>query len=275
MTPTKPLVLYHRDPDGFCAAFCAWLAYRSRGEFQSVQYGEPAPDCTDRDVRILDFCYPLSELVVMNGQAKSLLVLDHHKTAEAECGHLDYCRFDVRKSGARLAFEHYRADIERLPSNWVVALELLVDYVQDRDLWCWEQPSSREVNAYIGLQPFDFDLWRELFLETAFVDTAILVGSGVVQSQERMAKSICRNAREVELDGHKVLVSNTPTLISEVAGALAEGRPFGVTWSQRDDGQYRYELRSRGDLDVSTIAKNHGGGGHRAAAGFLSKEKLF
>jgi phosphoesterase RecJ-like protein len=38
---------------------------------------------------------------------------------------------------------------------------------------------------------------------------------------------------------------------------------------QRDDGSHKVSLRSRGDVDVEKIARHHGGGGHRNAAGFV------
>jgi phosphoesterase RecJ-like protein len=38
---------------------------------------------------------------------------------------------------------------------------------------------------------------------------------------------------------------------------------------QRDDGSHKVSLRSRGDIDVEKIARHHGGGGHRNAAGFV------
>jgi phosphoesterase RecJ-like protein len=37
---------------------------------------------------------------------------------------------------------------------------------------------------------------------------------------------------------------------------------------EREDGTYKVSLRSRGEVDVEKIARHHGGGGHRNAAGF-------
>jgi phosphoesterase RecJ-like protein len=34
------------------------------------------------------------------------------------------------------------------------------------------------------------------------------------------------------------------------------------------DGSHKISLRSRGEVDVEKIARHHGGGGHRNAAGF-------
>jgi len=37
---------------------------------------------------------------------------------------------------------------------------------------------------------------------------------------------------------------------------------------QREEGGFKVSLRSRGEVDVKKIARHHGGGGHRNAAGF-------
>ena len=56
--------------------------------------------------------------------------------------------------------------------------------------------------------------------------------------------------------------------ISELLGFLCNGETFAMGWWQRSDGSFSYGLRSRGDFDVSELAKRHGGGGHKNAAGF-------
>lgn len=47
--------------------------------------------------------------------------------------------------------------------------------------------------------------------------------------------------------------------------------PVALGWWQRFDGKFQFSLRSRGDIDVSEIAKKFGGGGHKNAAGFQLK----
>src|SRR5260370_1728532 len=37
---------------------------------------------------------------------------------------------------------------------------------------------------------------------------------------------------------------------------------------RREDGSHKVSLRSRGEVDVEKIARHHGGGGHRNAAGY-------
>ncbi len=43
---------------------------------------------------------------------------------------------------------------------------------------------------------------------------------------------------------------------------------------QTGDAQYKVSLRSRGEVDVERIARAHGGGGHKNAAGFVAEGNL-
>ncbi len=100
-------------------------------------------------------------------------------------------------------------------------------------------------------------------------DQFVDAGSAILRYQARLVDSLCEAAREMDLDGHKVMAANTACLFSEVAGKLAEGRPFGAAYFTRSDGKTQWSLRSRdGGVDVSEVAKKRGGGGHRNAAGF-------
>ena len=63
---------------------------------------------------------------------------------------------------------------------------------------------------------------------------------------------------------------NITHLLSETLHELAKGQPFAIGYFD-SDGQRIYSLRSDFDgVDVSKIAKNHGGGGHKHAAGFTT-----
>jgi bifunctional oligoribonuclease and PAP phosphatase NrnA len=48
-----------------------------------------------------------------------------------------------------------------------------------------------------------------------------------------------------------------------------EGTDFGLYISEENKGEVKGSFRSRTDVDVSIIAKELGGGGHKAAAGFM------
>ncbi len=260
----KPLVLYHAScPDGFCAA---WVAHRKLpdAEFVPVQYGQDPPDVKGRALFVLDFSYKRPVMCNLYAACESLTVLDHHKTAQAELDGLGGPKavivFDMGKSGGRLAWEYF---FPGQPSPW------LVDYTEDRDLWRWKLEESHEVNACLASWPWAFEEWDKLALDGTAVAHFAEQGTAILRYQSQAVEGQCKNAVEVDMDGHKVLAVNATMLISEIAGKLAEGRPFGASYFVRADGKRVWSLRSRdGGIDVSEVAKKRGGGGHRNAAGF-------
>lgn len=257
----KGLVIFHAGCwDGHCAA---WLMHHFSGmdlDYHAAQYGEPPPDVADRDVWVLDFSYPRVVLKTMDATARSLTVLDHHKTAQADLEGLPYCVFDMNLSGGQLTWAWLRGIQER---PW------LVDYTADRDLWRWALPDSKEVNAALRSYPLDFEVWDRLYLVGSESLMSLKAdGTAILRAEEVTIQAHLARAREIDFDGHRILSVNATSLFSEIAGRLAEGRDFGMCWFERD-GLRQYSLRSReGGIDVSEIAKAHGGGGHRHAAGF-------
>ena len=47
-----------------------------------------------------------------------------------------------------------------------------------------------------------------------------------------------------------------------------------AVFKQQRDGRFKVSMRSRGGHDVSRIAADRGGGGHRLAAGYTAKGSL-
>lgn len=256
------LVIYHAGCwDGFCAA---WIAHKIHpdAEFFPCNYGMEPPDVTGKDVFILDFSFKRPVLLAMKEKAKSLLVLDHHKTAQTDLEGLDFCRFDMSKSGGRMAWEHFFLG---KPSPW------LVDYTEDRDLWRHALPNTKEINAALRVQPLDFEEWDWMgdHRDAALTDLTPR-GCGILEYQDKLIASHVEHAQEIEILGHRVLATECTCadITSEVAGELAKNRPFGVCWFEMGNERV-YSLRSReGGVDVSEVAKQHGGGGHKNAAGF-------
>lgn len=266
----KKLVIYHADcTDGFTAAWAAWVSKDWHdAEFIAARYGDPPPDVFGRHVLIVDFSFPRAVLEDMHAVAASLRVLDHHKTAQADLEGLDYATFDMTKSGAMLAWEF---------CNPGPATPALVRYVQDRDLWEFKLPMSREVSALISTVKKEFRLWSELAqlisaTERSGEEARIVFAQGavVLRSTERYVEETRTRARMVDVVGYSVPCINSTYALSELVGELAEGHPFAVGWFERQDGSFQYSLRSRGSqgIDVSEVARKFGGGGHRNASGF-------
>ncbi len=279
---SRPLCIYHGNcMDGFTAAWVMWLKY-PEAEFVPGVYGEAPPDCTGRDVYLLDFSYKRDVLKAIARQARKLVVLDHHKSAEKEFPnfwdanetepHANVAGiFDMDKSGARLAWEWF------CPAAMV---PLFVRLVEDRDLWRFELANSRALNAAFFSHAYDFAQWTELAKACATQSatlTLVLQGEAILRKQDKDVReliTVLRHARRFtrleRLRALDIPCANLPyTLASDAAGAMAEGCPFAATYYQDAKGWYVFSLRSReGGVDVSEVAAVYGGGGHRNAAGF-------
>jgi oligoribonuclease NrnB/cAMP/cGMP phosphodiesterase (DHH superfamily) len=288
----RPLVLYHAGcQDGFGAAWAAHTVLGDAADYLPVNYGQGLPDGVDgRMVYVLDFCYERPEMAELCRRARQTHLIDHHETTRRRAlGLIDhpnlFITFDTSKCGAVLAWEHFRP-WEEVP--------FLLRLVQTRDLWQWDIPESRALDAWLGTRPRTFAEWDELAagLEGPWLsggreglypdqwvyggreERLIEQGRAILAYQEGVVASHLKHAAERDIAGHKVLAVNATTLTSEIAGRLAEGRPFGACYFDRADGQRIWSLRSReGGINVAEVAESLGGGGHPRAAGFQEVQK--
>lgn len=253
-------VLYHSAClDGFGAAFAAWKARGDAATYLPVTHGNPPPELPpEACVVVVDFAWPREELVALRSRVRDLLVLDHHCSSQLELADLPFAQFDMDRAGSGLAWDFFH------PGR---PLPTLLAYVQDRDLWRYRLPESREVHFSLSSYPFDFRTWDEL-------DVAQLQAEGRVLTRytARMVGHLADRAGVGELGGFPVPVVNCPgDLRSDVGQELLNRNPeapFVALWSIDGDGNQAWSLRSRGDFDVASLAASLGGGGHKAAAGF-------
>jgi len=259
-----PLIIYHTNcDDGFTAAWLAWLHLeRENIEFHPAQYGDDPPDVTGREVYIFDFSYPKDILLDMQLHAKSIIVLDHHKTAEENLKGLDFCEFDMNRSGAMMAWDFFSSG-EEAPQ--------LVKYVQDRDLWQFGLNNSKEVSAYMRSFSRTIASWNHLnkMIEENF-GLVVMEGTAIHRYETRLAESLANRARLVTIEGQKerVLAVNSPILQSEIGEILANRGPYGITYFHNGERLIFSARSRRDDFDVSEIARTQGGGGHKRAAGW-------
>lgn len=268
----KHLCIYHKNcADGFGAALSVkrFLDRDKQGEDQeylAAHYGDEAPDVTGKHVYIVDFSYPREVLINMKEQAASIVVLDHHKTAQANLDGLTFCHFNMNMSGAVMAWEYFNT-CQDFPD--------LINYIEDRDLWRWQLPQSKEYSAGLQLNSMDFDVW-EKFLDNDNTQHLINDGKTVLAYQNLQIKRvIAQDFEMISIAGYEVPCINTTQLISEIGNELSKGHPFAAMYFETDNKRV-YSLRSASDgIDVSAIAKQYGGGGHFHAAGFsVDKPKV-
>ncbi|HZO51356.1 MAG TPA: DHHA1 domain-containing protein, partial [Bryobacteraceae bacterium] len=111
------------------------------------------------------------------------------------------------------------------------------------------------------------DEWDRLC--SGYVTDLIEEGMAIQRYFRTLVEQAKKHAYFREIGGHRVPVVNASMFMaSEVAGELSEGQPFAGVYSESETHTL-WSLRSRpGGLDVSEVAKQFGGGGHKHAAGF-------
>ena len=265
MSQVKPgnvdCVIYHADcTDGFGAAYSAWKLLGNRAEYYPCKHGTPPPDVKGKTVVILDFSFDNGTIKKMIKESEALIVIDHHKSAMVELHDISNTYFDMTKSGAMLAWEFFHPGKD--PPKFI-------KYIQDRDLWKWELVYSKEFSAAFDMVPFEFEEF-EKFEDDSVFDDAIKRGSYILAYSKTVVKKVCEKAVSRKYSGKDVLIVNSSHWMSEIGARLSPDCDFAVIWYyDHNDRINKISLRSFHDhIDVSEIAKDFGGGGHRKAAGF-------
>lgn len=274
LAPETTTVIYHGPtcPDGFGAAFAAWLVLGDAATYFPTDYGTAPPDVTGRDVFILDFSYGPQELEAMAKVARSVTVLDHHATArdKLKCFCCDGVKLtlDMDKSGARLAWDYFHPG-KPLPHMFAC--------LEDRDLWRWQVAESVPYLRHLDTRGFDFKAWEQILAlesDPAELKAFVLCGFVMQEHFDFVVAEIAAGAFEVDFLGNKVLAVTCSSLFtSEVGNLLARRSPSGIgmCFSVRaKEGQTalaHVSLRSMG-ADVRSLCERFGGGGHLAASAF-------
>jgi uncharacterized protein len=272
--------VYHAGCDDGFGAACAVHKYYSdniRGvTYFPMHYGKGVPGLmsylADANPQvdalyIVDFSFPNDILEQLCKLVKHVHLFDHHKTfaEQRPWPSLSNLRivFDNDRSGAMITWNEFFD--QQVP--------MLINHIQDNDLWHHDLPSTKEIIMALRSYPQDMDLWLSKFCSPYPEAINSLAREGEVISRyynQQMQEILNTCARRITLDGHEGLVCNAPRMFaSDLGHRLANmSGTYGATYIQLGDGTTVFSLRSIGDYDVSAIAKLYGGGGHKNAAGF-------
>ncbi|MDD5335346.1 MAG: DHHA1 domain-containing protein [Rhodoferax sp.] len=276
----QPLIIYHGRscPDGFAAALAAWLFYQGQAEFLGLDHGDiksldDLPALAGRAVYILDFSFSPALMHGIEERAAKLVLLDHHKSAADKLnGFASRCgvvHFDMKKSGARLAWEFFQS--ER-------ALPDLVRFVEDRDIWAWQYPESAAFLAALDMEPFEFARWNEIVaFDAPQLSKYLERGRAMDQKFRQLATDIAEGAQALVFNGTAGLMVNAPGAFHSLVGDILCQRSgtFALLWSVDKSGLIKVGLRSRQGFNCIALAESMHGGGHAQACGFkMGRERL-
>jgi oligoribonuclease NrnB/cAMP/cGMP phosphodiesterase (DHH superfamily) len=257
---SKNICIWHANClDGFGSATVVKLALNDCDFFEGI-YGNPPPDVKDKHVIMVDFSYHREVVEAMLEDCASIIIIDHHKTAIDRLSTLMHPKltklFDQKHSGAVLTWKTFFAGKPVPP---------ILQHIQDRDLWRFELPWTREICASLYSHEFDFDQWLKFDIEILRVE-----GIALCRNQDKRVKQLVGSKeRWMVIGGQSVPVRNCGVeYASDVGHALAQGQSFAACYSDTSDSRV-FSLRSDDQgMDVALVAEKYEGGGHKHAAGF-------
>ncbi len=269
----SPLILYHGRscPDGFAAALAAWLYFAGKAEFVALDHGDvksvdDLPQLDGRAVYILDFSFADDILRAIDARAAKLVMLDHHlSAAEKLTGFRCRCgvvHFDMKKSGARLAWEFFHPQ-QSVPD--------LVRFVEDRDIWVWQYPQSAGFLAALDMEPMDFDRWQAIAnFDAAELASYIARGQAMDEKFTKLAQDMLEHAQALVFNGITGVMVNAPSAFHSLVGDMLskQSGTVALMWTVDKKGVVKCGLRSRSGFSCIPLAASLGGGGHAQACGF-------
>lgn len=287
-TKVKRLGYYHnKDMDGYFSG--AVLKYKYPDiELRGWDYKDAVPSFEEMqdfdEVILIDITFPLSTLLELGTKTK-LTVIDHHISFKRQVdgvaeGYIDFeYIFDQNLSACELGMKHYFGHIPPI-----------VELVGKYDTWrangtyeweesvlpmkyflygCVNKPEDVNTEWFISGEDFENDEYEMML---GMIDT----GKSILDYERKMDEARTNSyAFEKEAyGGLRALCINTNFMSSETMITKFDPEKhdiqIGFAWNGNGWG---VSLRSvEGGADASVIAREHGGGGHKGAAGFEVKQ---
>ena len=265
----KMVIVYHANcADGMGAAWAARCAFPyaevTPAAYQKELSEEFLQSITNAVVLIVDFSFDANDMRRICDKATYVELLDHHVTALQKLGDFKADNFDmtscrITRSGCGIVWEWLHGT-EPMPP--------LLARIEDRDLWVFKLPDTRQVMAGFFSYEMKFDVFD---LYAYWIEPLKVAGEAALRIEERNVTSIINQCkREWNIQGYKIAVVNCNGMFaSEVGSKLSKDHDFVITYFDDSKGSRKFSMRSVGDINVANLCKRFGGGGHKNAAGFL------
>jgi oligoribonuclease NrnB/cAMP/cGMP phosphodiesterase (DHH superfamily) len=284
MDPNTIDILVYHSPcqDGLAAAYVAYkyskehnLTYEFIGITNNQNEFSDTLNIKDKNVIFFDIAPNDIQLKQLKENNTNFYIVDHHKTNESRLKNYTNGIFDMNKSGAGLAWDYF------YPKQ---PMPLFLQMIQDRDLWKWEIPRSKEFcnglftyGRLTNTLQESFDLFESIHSDSAKYEEVLTVGSILDRKRAKEIDSMAKNAAEkvYSYKGYTVCIVNCDHEFASDLGhtiLTTFGYDFVVCWRYNHmNEEYWLSLRADNKVDVSDICKEYGGGGHKNAAGCTTK----
>lgn len=290
------VIFHHSDVDGGMAGAAMYKMVPDmlfsagfvvdRVNVVSVNYGaysaEEVLDLIDKstDVFVVDFAFEEELSDKIAAEAGFFVTIDHHATSEAKIGHKPYAIFDMKSSGALMAW------------NWThpgQPVPLAVTLADNRDLWA--KTDGREDQFHEAVQinrkqikeqfPEDkghlyMSMLIEMMKDHFAIEQIKKYGDPVIAKRDANIAYVAAPGSifDTVIGGHPAVIVNYGVDQSDACEYLYnqpehEGKIVAAFAFKH--GKVNFSLRKNKKLNVNLgqIAERHyGGGGHAQAAGF-------
>ncbi len=277
------------DLDGHCSG--AIIKHRfSNAILHPINHNQPFPWETvgpEDTVFMADFALqPFDQMIRLNASC-NLVWIDHHISAiessiEARkaTGEEINGRREVGKAACEIVWEYLYPDRE---------MPRFVHLLGRYDVWDRRDPSKWDAEILpfqYGMRTNETDpsvnwqLWEMLFgADDAVYENAIIQGKTILaytnQSNARYMRS---HAYEVSFEGLRALAVNVGNVSSNFFDSMYDPARHDIRIAYSCIRRQFWAVTIYSDnpeVDCTALAKKHGGGGHKEAAGFSCKELPF
>jgi hypothetical protein len=298
-----PIVCYHYPcVDGAFAALCAQARFKGAARF--VPLTVYAAEQTrldfvetltgDDELYLLDFSGGAAFITAACARAKTVYLIDHHKTAledvaamgAAKPANLDTSHLDMARSGATLALAYFNV-AATLPPALLDAFAL----VEANDLWK-HVPGSREYAAGLAGLRLEFDVAKNpgIFAQLRALSTpavtamgaAALEAEAAIMAEEAAAAFVLECAAPplrclAIVTAHPELRSGAGNLLAEASKARGLDAAAVVAYVEKGaaPGTIKVSVRGLDGFDTTPFSRAFGGGGHAGASSCIVAQEVF
>ena len=286
------LIACHENPEGDAigSELALALALRKMGKTVTVLNADPVPfnlkflpgadsvvpeeEGSRYEVAVIVDCGSSARTGRVESQLRkpsTLVNIDHHRT-NGGCG--DYCLIDPEAAATGVLI--YRILVAMgVEIDYDVAVNIYVAILTDTGSFHYSNSSPEAFHIAGEMIRRGIDPWAvaEQVYETQSADRLLLLGR-VLGSLEIAAggKVAAITTMKQDLADHSAGKDSLEGFINYPRSVL--GVEVAVAFREEDGGEFRVSFRSKGRVDVSSVALAFGGGGHRNAAGCSVKGTL-
>lgn len=286
------ICIYHnKDLDGYCSGAIVKKRY-PEAKLIGYDYGKPFP--WDKipegsPVIMIDVSLPMADMARLSGHTGGQFTwIDHHATAiteyEEEALRDPHLRnidtvLEVGRAACEIGWEYLFPD-DKIP------FAVLLLGVYDT----WRKDGGLHLDWDNVVLPFQFGMRQtcnspETFPDFMFIKWGaaygislsgkeheiVEKGKAILEYQASINQTNCRNASfEIEFDGLRAICLNGGGFNSDVFKSVYDPEKHDVMMPFQFNGKFWVVslYTTKTDVDCGAIAKSHGGGGHKQAAGF-------